>query len=739
MNLKMKKVIAWVLVCLCVFGSMPKEMVKAASSSTIYFVPKGQQGRYTDNLDEALQSCSSRGGEIILEKDVHYDFPDFIYYDTINKDTTLVVSEGVTLTIGKKGLRMNGTLQLRGGTVDLEKSEGILYGSGNVLVLDGRVIKKSYSVNKNNSSICLEAKSISYGQKLKEAQIPEDKVEWSVPVEGTWQFVKGDLVPQSGTSNQDIVFVPKYPMTYDSLFFTKSGKVTVNAVIPRRQDEKEVQIFAGQNLTKIHPDLTYVSPVTGEKVAGEFTFSADAKDYGVGKHEISGVFSPQDKNYQSVTDTVVVDVVSVKPEQVEPPVVRNHGTYGDRLNQIRFLDGKYKNPKTGEIIKGSFEWKDGSQPLKLGTCGYTMLFIPDGKGYETVESEVLVETLPKEMEEFEWPSCSNLSFGEDLSNSSLSFQKNEYGIFFWEDEKVRPSVKNSGVYVVFRPADTIRYDWSKVAGYDAKTKTITCSIPITVCPVKGKLPTIKAKEWKEGETVSGCALSLEPAKTGTVTWKNSVQKADKSGWYPVLFCPADSDNYDWSSYEQDEKGNICMQVYLTVVPKPTPLPTLTPKPTPLPTLTPTPVPTEKPSLTPLPESTEVPCTTPVVREKNTSKQGSNGVAETKPTTTFMITQLVSKTSKIQAPIVPKTSILKCSRKGKRVLLRWKKKKGVSYQVQWSANAKFKKAHKKKVKKNCYVISNKKSGKRYYVRVRCVKKKNGVNYYGKWSKVKKVSV
>lgn len=127
-------------------------------------------------------------------------------------------------------------------------------------------------MNKNNSSICLEAKSILYGQKLKEAQIPEDKVEWSVPVEGTWQFVKGDLVPQSGTSNQDIVFVPKYPMTYDSLFFTKSGKVTVNTVIPRRQDEKEVQTFAGQNLTKIHPDLMYVSLITGERVAGEFSF-----------------------------------------------------------------------------------------------------------------------------------------------------------------------------------------------------------------------------------------------------------------------------------------------------------------------------------------------------------------------------------------------------------------------------------------------------------------------------------
>lgn len=57
-----------------------------------------------------------------------------------------------------------------------------------------------------------------------------------------------------------------------------------------------------------------------------------------------------------------------------------------------------------------------------------------------------------------------------------------------------------------------------------------------------------------------------------------------------------------------------------------------------------------------------------------------------------------------------------------MLLRWKKKKGVSYQVQWSTNVKFKKAHKKKVKKNYYVISNKKIGKNYYVRVRCVKKK-----------------
>ena len=88
---------------------------------------------------------------ITLERDIYYDFPDFIHYDAINKDTILVVDEGVTLTIGKKGLQMDGILQIRGGTVDLENSDGILYGSGKIDLLAGRMIKKSYSVNKNNT------------------------------------------------------------------------------------------------------------------------------------------------------------------------------------------------------------------------------------------------------------------------------------------------------------------------------------------------------------------------------------------------------------------------------------------------------------------------------------------------------------------------------------------------------------------------------------------------------------
>lgn len=724
-----KKMAAWSLIFALLLGIMPKEVVKAAATGSIYYAPRGQQGCYTECLDDALQSCSVRGGTIVLGRDIFYDYPDFIHYDVINKDTILVVDEGVKLTIGKKGLKVDGILQIRGGTVDLQNSEGILYGDGQVQMLAGQMIKKTYSPNKNNSDICLEARGISYGQKLKEAEIVEDKVMWSMPIPGTWKFVKEDLVPQSGVLNQDVVFEPEYPMTYDSMTFSKGGKVTVYSVTPRREDNTVVSIYAGQNLTKIHPELTYVSPVTGKKVPGEFTFYEDAKNYEVGRHEMRGVFNPKDDNYESVEDDVIVNITSVKPEEIEPPVVRNQGAYGEKLNQIRFLEGKYRNPKTGEAVSGRFEWKDGEQSLRLGNCSYTMLFIPDVKGYETVESEIYVTTLPKVMGEFEWPSCSNLTYGEKLADSTLSFEKNDYGIFFWEDEKVCPSVKNAGVRVVFRPADTVRYDWSKVAGYDEQTHTITCSIPITVRPIKGTLPSVKAAVWKEGEAVSGCALTLVSGSKGVVAWQNPEQKADKSGMYQILFTPKDTDNYDWSSYEQDANGNIYMQVSLVVQPKPTPIPTATPL------VTPTVIPTQTPIPTPVPSSSGAPIL--ANSEKNILKQNNAAVSAQKPMTTFVITQMVSKTSKIKSPIISQTEFLKVKKSGKRVRLLWKKKKEKWYQIQWSTSSKFKNPHKKKIRKNLYVIKKGRRKKIYYVRVRCLKKVNGSLYYGKWSRLKKI--
>ena len=85
-----------------------------------------------------------------------------------------------------------------------------------------------------------------------------------------------------------------------------------------------------------------------------------------------------------------------------------------------------------------------------------------------------------------------------------------------------------------------------------------------------------------------------------------------------------------------------------------------------------------------------------------------------------------------------------STKKKTILVRWKKVSGVTgYEIQISANKKFKKGIKKyivkKAKTTKKTIKKLKSKKKYYVRVRAYKKVSGGKDTGKWSKVKKVKV
>lgn len=82
-------------------------------------------------------------------------------------------------------------------------------------------------------------------------------------------------------------------------------------------------------------------------------------------------------------------------------------------------------------------------------------------------------------------------------------------------------------------------------------------------------------------------------------------------------------------------------------------------------------------------------------------------------------------------------------KGRKASLKWKKVKGISgYEIQISMNKKFtKKVKLKKVKakvtKN--IVKKLKKNKKYYFRIRTVKKIGSVTIYGVWSKMKKLKI
>lgn len=105
-------------------------------------------------------------------------------------------------------------------------------------------------------------------------------------------------------------------------------------------------------------------------------------------------------------------------------------------------------------------------------------------------------------------------------------------------------------------------------------------------------------------------------------------------------------------------------------------------------------------------------------------------------------QAASVTVKVTSG-VKKTSITSLKAGKKSFTVKWKKKAGNGYEVQYSTKKNFTKNTKtKKIgskNKTQVTIRKLKSKKKYYVRVRTVKIKNGKKYYSEWSKVKSVKV
>lgn len=717
MNHVKKRIGSFVLVLVLLVSMMPMKNVKAYTDAAIWYHSNGGVEHYCECLDEALMFCSQYGGQVILCEDREFNVPKELAYACIKENTTLIVREGATLTIGENGLQLEGKLKIYG-TVDLNHSRGLLYGNGEVEMAGGKMIKKDYTIDSLGSDVCLEAKDIFYSQTLKEADIPADRINWRAPIGGRWEFCQPEQMPQAGTNYYDVVFKPDYPLTYDKKIFERSGKVTTKKVVPELQEYKPLEICAGQNLLDAQPVVKYISPITGEEVPGEFSFEQPEQLVSEsGELEKKGTFIPSDDNYEKVTGIFKIVVKETEPQILTKPQVRGQGTYGQSLSDISFLPGKCVNPFNGKTITGTWEWKDASERVQLGTRKYVMLFLPTEDSYFTKEIEVEVTTNPKIMDDIEWPTCSDIAYGERLSDSELSFEKNEYGTFSWLNENVRPNVKNSGAQVVFRPARTDIYDWGRLAGYDEEAGTITFTIPIHVQPIQKELPVIEASDIEEGSCVSGSALSIDE-KEGTAEWKEPEQIAEQSGWYPVYFTPVDADNYDWSRYNPDEQGRIPMQVYVKVIEK------------------------EKPAA-PGSEQEETVDPGDEAEQIESQKQSVSQTKEITPAvtegerTTFVITQMVSKSSGVSDFTVNATKFVKCKRKGKCIRLSWKKVKGATYQIQYATRKKWKKPKKITVKGTSTILKKLNQKKKYYVRIRCVKKKDGISYYSKWSKKKTV--
>ncbi|MCH5252758.1 MAG: hypothetical protein J1F22_07270 [Lachnospiraceae bacterium] len=372
-------------------GSETPIMYQRIGESTIYSCT---------SADEAFRNCYETGGKIWFKEDYSLELGGTMDYNRPRSNIEIIVEEGVTLTIGKRGAEMDGAYLTLNGTLDLNAPGGELKGYFTYTQIgkQGKYIKKKYDFQKKEEE-CLAAKEIVYGQSLSEAEIVFENIYWTNSVEGTWSFVRPEHIPQAGVRRYDVTFTPKHSLTYDPATYPSGGLVTVQQARPEMTEYQIPHLHVGQALREAKPVYVFRSPITGEEVKGTLSFEEANQIFTQsGEQSVMAIFTPEDLNYAVTEQVVKVKVESVTPKLVTKPASRKNGETGQTLQEIPILDGTCINPYTGQKVKGDWEWKYAATEIKKGQNYYPILFIPEESGYQRLELSVPVTGQEKKTE-----------------------------------------------------------------------------------------------------------------------------------------------------------------------------------------------------------------------------------------------------------------------------------------------------------------------------------------------------
>ena len=125
--------------------------------------------------------------------------------------------------------------------------------------------------------------------------------------------------------------------------------------------------------------VTLVNSKTGELTLEANRSATDEGQFGTITVTIST------SNYQDITLTVNVSAVNQIRPMPDGEITATPITYGDILSKSE-ISGKMKDPDTGDAVKGTFTWMDGTVKPDAGSNNATWTFTPDasyGEKYTT--------------------------------------------------------------------------------------------------------------------------------------------------------------------------------------------------------------------------------------------------------------------------------------------------------------------------------------------------------------------
>ncbi|MFW5767145.1 MAG: FG-GAP-like repeat-containing protein, partial [Bacteroidota bacterium] len=354
----------------------------------------------------------------------------------------------------------------------------------------------------------------------------------SVP--GTFSFSNPTHIPDAGTYTAQVTFTPDDPATYS----TMSGTTTVNVLVatpvistwPTASD-----ISYGQSLNE--------SVLSGgvASTSGSFTFDNPSTTPSVGTYTAEVTFTADEtSNYNTVSGTVIVTVNQATPTVTDWPAA-SAIDYGQSLSASVLSGGSAS-------VTGSFTFDNPATTPDAGTNSASVTFTPDDNvNYNTVSGTVDVTVNQITPTVSDWPTASDITYGEALSASVLSDGTADVaGTFSFDNPATTP---NAGTYtadVTFTPDDNTNYT------------TVPGSVSVLVSkadPVVSDWPTASDINW--GDSLSASVLSGGSTDvSGTFSFDNPATTPDV-GIYSaaVTFTPDDAANYNSISGNTDVNVN----------------------------------------------------------------------------------------------------------------------------------------------------------------------------------------
>jgi M6 family metalloprotease-like protein/uncharacterized repeat protein (TIGR02543 family) len=367
------------------------------------------------------------------------------------------------------------------------------------------------------------ATSITYGDELSASDLSGGTAAYDgVPVSGTFYFDDSSIQPNAGTYVADIYFVPDNSESY--LEVSGTVNVTVNKATP--------EILSLPTASAItYGDALSESILSGGEanVPGTFAFDNPGFEPNTGNYEADVTFTPEDDNFNTVSEKVNVTVNRATPEVTTWPTA-SAITYGDELSESILSGGEAS-------VDGSFEFDDPTETPNAGLHTADVTFIPaDADNYNEVSGTVDVPVNKANPEVTTWPTASDITFGDELSESILSGGEASVDGSFEFDSPLETPV--AGVYtadVTFIPTDADNYN--EVSG----------TVDVTVNKANPEIiswPTASAITY--GDALSESILSGGEASVDGSFEFDDPTETPNAGLYSadVTFIPTDTDNYN---------------------------------------------------------------------------------------------------------------------------------------------------------------------------------------------------